>query len=129
MMRDLPRFLYLVYAIGRILTQSCQLFYHLLLARRKLGKFDYILVQNPPGIPLLMVTALVRFLTWLPSCCRRRKAWTKVVIDWHNYGWTILQVNRANRLFVRLAKVFELTFGRFADYHLTVSEAMKRNLA
>ena len=76
-----------------------------------------------------MVTAIVRFLTWLPSCCRRQKTWTKVVIDWHNYGWTILEVNQANGLMINMARCFELTFGKFADYHLTVSEAMKKHLA
>lgn len=75
-----------------------------------------------------MITALIRLLTWLPSCCRREKQWTKIIIDWHNYGWTILQVNRASGWMVKVARAFELTFGRFADYHLTVSEAMKQNL-
>ena len=29
---------------------------------------------------------------------------------------------------VGIARIFELTFGKFADYHLTVSEAMKSDL-
>ena len=51
------------------------------------------------------------------------------MIDWHNYGWTILRVNRANKVLVKLAHWYELFFGKFGDYHLTVSEAMKGNLA
>ena len=30
---------------------------------------------------------------------------------------------------IKAARMFELFFGRFGDYHLTVSEAMKINLA
>ena len=37
-------------------------------------------------------------------------------------------MNGVNRLLVRAARIYELFFGRFADVHLTVSEAMKRNL-
>mmetsp|Transcript_36195 Transcript_36195/g.44154 ORF Transcript_36195/g.44154 Transcript_36195/m.44154 type:complete len:155 (-) Transcript_36195:754-1218(-) len=113
------------------MTQSLQLLYHLVVKRQ----FDYILVQNPPCIPLLMVTALVRVLSWpLASSCSRDQRWkrnkgTQVVIDWHNYGWTILEVNRVNRFLVKAARQYELFFGRFGDYHLAVSEAMAKNLA
>lgn len=40
-----------------------------------------------------------------------------------------MQVNNVNRHFVKLARAYELFFGRFGDYHLTVSQAMKLNLA
>jgi beta-1,4-mannosyltransferase len=40
---------------------------------------DVMLVQNPPSIPTLAVCVLV--------CWLRR---TKLVIDWHNFGFTIL---------------------------------------
>ena len=80
-----------------------------------------------------MITALVRFLSWPISCCSRdadyrRRRGTRVFIDWHNYGWTILQVNGVNRHLVTCARAFELFFGRFADHHLTVSDAMRKNL-
>lgn len=72
-------------------------------------------------------------MSW--CCCgSRRRHWhryggTKIVIDWHNYGWTILEVNRVNKLLVKFVRFYELFFGRFGDHHLTVSEAMKVNLA
>jgi beta-1,4-mannosyltransferase len=80
-----------------------------------------------------MVCAIVRLFSWPISFCskdlnfKRRKG-TRVIIDWHNYGWTILEVNRANKTLVKCAKAFEIYFGRFADYHLTVSKAMKEHL-
>ena len=52
-----------------------------------------------------------------------------MIIDWHNYGWTILEVNRVNKYLVACARAFELFFGRFGDHHLTVSTAMKDHLA
>ena len=85
-------------------------------------------MQNPPCIPLLMVCAMVKFLSYPLSCCSRRSQRTQVIIDWHNYGWTILEVNGVNRHLVKYARSYELFFGRFADYHLTVSEAMKKHL-
>ena len=81
-----------------------------------------------------MVCAIVRLLSWPLSFCSKnpvfkRQRGTRVIIDWHNYGWTILEVNRANKFLVKCARAYELFFGRFGDYHLTVSEAMKVNLA
>ena len=40
-----------------------------------------------------------------------------------------MQVNNVNKLLVSMARTYELWFGQFGDYHLTVSEAMKKNLA
>jgi len=40
-----------------------------------------------------------------------------------------MQVNNVNGLLVSLARFYELYLGKFADYNLTVSEAMKKNLA
>ena len=81
-----------------------------------------------------MVCAIVRLFSWMISFCSKdpslkRQRGTRVIIDWHNYGWTILEVNRVNKTFVRCARAFELLFGKFADYHLTVSEAMKEHLS
>ncbi len=51
------------------------------------------------------------------------------MIDWHNYGWTILAGTRgANHPLVWLSKLFESYFGRFGDANLTVTHAMARQL-
>ena len=70
-------------------------------------------------MPLLAVCILVKVLT-----CGR----SKLIIDWHNYGFTILRVNGVNNKIVTLARIYELTLGRFGDFHLTVSQAMKLDL-
>ena len=81
-----------------------------------------------------MVCAIVRLITWPLSLCSKDQKWKKqrgttVIIDWHNYAWTILEVNRANKYLIKAARIFELFFGRYGDYHLTVSDAMRKNLA
>lgn len=54
---------------------------------------------------------------------------TALMIDWHNYGWTILAGTRgANHPLVSIAKLYECFFGRFGSYNLTVTHAMGRQL-
>ncbi|KAH8120699.1 beta-1,4-mannosyltransferase [Phellopilus nigrolimitatus] len=79
---------------------------------------EYIMVQNPPSIPTLALVSLV---------CRLRGS--KLIIDWHNLGYSILALRLGNKhLLVRIAKTFEEYFGRSADIHLFVTEAMRKHL-
>ena len=79
---------------------------------------QWILVQNPPSIPTLAIASLI---------CRLRNS--KLIIDWHNYGWTILAGTRgAHHPLVALSKLYECYLGRLGDLHLTVSRAMARQL-
>lgn len=54
-------------------------FLHVLLWR--LPRLDAMLVQTPPAVPLLVLAHLV---CWLRGTC--------LVIDWHNLGFTLLEV-------------------------------------
>jgi beta-1,4-mannosyltransferase len=86
---------------------------------RRLAKPDFILVQNPPAIPTLLVALIA---------ARARSA--KLVIDWHNFGCSMLALKLAARNPVlRLARWYEQTLARYADRHLCVSEAMRSELA
>lgn len=76
-----------------------------------------ILLQNPPSIPTLVVCWVV---AWLRS--------TKLVIDWHNFGFTILAMSVRNKAIVKAAKIYEKFFGRLAHGHLCVSGAMQSEL-
>lgn len=74
--------------------------------------------QNPPSIPTLLVAAVV--------CWARN---TRLIIDWHNYGWTILAGTRGSRHpFVRISKLYECILGRHGSANLTVTHAMKAEL-
>jgi beta-1,4-mannosyltransferase len=112
--KRLPKVLYLVYAILRIVIQIIQLLF-VLMSRQ----YDYIIVQNPPCVPLFFVIILVKMM----KCGR-----TKLIIDWHNYGYSIMRVNRVNKMLVFLAKIYEKHLGRWGDYNLCVSKAMKTDL-
>ena len=84
----------------------------------RLKPTQWLLVQNPPSIPTLLVASL--------SCHLRN---TKLVIDWHNYGWTILAGTRgANHPLVHVSKAYECVFGRLGSFNFTVTEAMGRQL-
>ncbi|KAJ7629348.1 mannosyltransferase [Mycena rosella] len=78
---------------------------------------EFILVQNPPSIPTLAIV-------WLVGRIRG----SKVIIDWHNLGYSILAMRFPNsgerHPLVRIAKWFEATFGQKAYAHLFVTQAM-----
>lgn len=84
----------------------------------KIKRPSYILVQTPPAIPILFVAIVVCFL--------RR---CKLIIDWHNYGYTWLEMNRPGSSFlVPLHRLYEKVFGRMGHAHFCVSKAMKNDL-
>ena len=57
-------------------------------------------------------------------------AWARLVIDWHNLGYTILALRLGRGHFtVRLARWLEKMCGRAADAHLCVSRGFSRFLA
>ncbi|CEQ42395.1 SPOSA6832_04199, partial [Sporobolomyces salmonicolor] len=79
---------------------------------------SYIFIQNPPAIPTLPVVKLAAILRG-----------SKVVIDWHNTGYSVLALRLGSlHPVVKLAKAIELFFGRSAYAHLCVTDAMKDQL-
>ena len=77
----------------------------------------HFLVQNPPSIPALFV---VYIYCQLYDC--------KFVIDWHNYGYSIMRVQKANALLVKIAMFYEKLMMRLSDSNFTVTKAMKTEL-
>ena len=113
--RHVPRALYVSHALRRVLAQTWQLLWLLLVHTRKP---DVILVQSPPAIPVLAVALLA---------ARVRGA--RLLIDWHNFGYSVLALRLGPRHpAVRLARAYERTLARRAHAHLCVSHAMKRTL-
>ena len=81
---------------------------------RRLPRPDLVLVQNPPAFPTLAVTRFV---------LRRRGV--RFVIDWHNIGYTLLQVRLGQwHPAVRLARWIERHDARQADASLCVSRGL-----
>ncbi|KAI1496645.1 chitobiosyldiphosphodolichol beta-mannosyltransferase [Biscogniauxia marginata] len=79
----------------------------------------WLLVQNPPSIPTLAIAFLM-------SVLRN----THLMIDWHNYGWTILAGTKGRgHPFVQISKAYECVLGQVAPTaNLTVTHAMRRQL-
>ena len=74
--------------------------------------------QNPPAIPTLPI---VKFAALLRG--------SKVIIDWHNTGYSVLALRLGEKsLVVRFAKWIELSWGRDAYAHLCVTDAMRTTL-
>ena len=74
--------------------------------------------QNPPSIPTLLVAQVI---------CRLRE--TRLIVDWHNLGYTILALRLgSSHPLVRLAQWYEMRFSRSANAHFTVTNAMREIL-
>ncbi|KAL7750951.1 mannosyltransferase [Sorochytrium milnesiophthora] len=113
---DYPRWAYVLYAPVKALLQLFILSYVLLLA---LPRQDCLLLQNPPAIPTLLVAQLPRLLRG-----------TRLIIDWHNLGFSILALRLGNEHpLVRVHRWYERVLGRCADGHITVTAAMADWLA
>lgn len=108
---DIPRLFQFIF---KVLWNAVFLFYALV----KSGRFHILLVQNPPAIPTLLVC-------WIYCQLFR----TRLIIDWHNYAYSILALSVGpNHLLVRISKFFEKCVGRLADDNLCVTRAMKNDL-
>ncbi|KIX99789.1 uncharacterized protein Z520_04425 [Fonsecaea multimorphosa CBS 102226] len=78
----------------------------------------WMLVQNPPSIPTLLVVAIV--------CFFRR---TRLIVDWHNFGYSILALKLgADHPLVRISKLYEISLAKAATTNFTVTDAMARVL-
>ncbi|XP_044037567.1 chitobiosyldiphosphodolichol beta-mannosyltransferase [Siniperca chuatsi] len=100
--------------VTKVIVQCLQLLRVLL----KTEAQSHILMQNPPGLPSIAVAWLV--------CVLRG---SRFVIDWHNYGYTIMALSHGQRHpVVRLAKWYEHFFGPLATHSLCVTNAMKDDL-
>ena len=79
----------------------------------------FYLVQNPPSIPTLMVVSVVSYLKG-----------ASMIIDWHNYGYTILSMNvkSSKHILVRFSKWFEGFFGYLSEKNICVTKAMQIDL-
>ncbi|KNC46673.1 uncharacterized protein AMSG_03110 [Thecamonas trahens ATCC 50062] len=111
----LPRWLFPLYAPFKVVYMAWVLFYAL--AFRLASPPDILLVQNPPSVPVLAVC-------WLYTALIARSC--RLVVDWHNFGYTILAYSlpRPLRWVASLAAAYERFFGSRASAHLAVTRAM-----
>ncbi|KAI8811334.1 glycosyl transferases group 1-domain-containing protein [Cladochytrium replicatum] len=106
---------YLLRAVLRVVQQLVSLF---VLVGITVPKADYFLIQNPPSIPTLFVAQTVCFVRG-----------SKLVIDWHNFGYSLMALNLGKRSkIVMFAERFEKFWGQHAFVHLCVTNAMSKFL-
>ncbi|KAI1172139.1 glycosyltransferase family 33 protein [Nemania sp. FL0916] len=100
----------------KVLWQISTLFYVLAYST---PASTWLLVQNPPSIPTLVIGLVV-------SVLRN----TRLMIDWHNYGWTLLSGTKGpTHPFVAISKFYECIMGQIAPTaNITVTHAMRREL-
>ena len=114
--RDLPPVVVIALATARLCKQMLQL---LALLALRVRKPDFVLVQNPPAVPTLLVALIAA-----------RAYSAKLIVDWHNFGSSMLALHfRQENWLVRMALWYEKTLARRANAHLCVSEAMRSELA
>ncbi|XP_030591211.1 chitobiosyldiphosphodolichol beta-mannosyltransferase [Archocentrus centrarchus] len=100
--------------VTKVVVQSLQLLRVLLTMELQ----EHVLMQNPPGLPSIAVTWFV--------CVLRG---SRFIIDWHNYGYTIMALSHGpTHPVVRLAQWYERFFGPLASHNLCVTNAMKDDL-
>ncbi|RAK77840.1 chitobiosyldiphosphodolichol beta-1,4 mannosyltransferase [Aspergillus fijiensis CBS 313.89] len=105
------KLLFLLFGPLKVLFQIGCLWW-ILAYRTKPAK--WLLVQNPPSIPTLAIASL--------TCLLRQ---TSLIIDWHNFGYTILALKLGDtHPLVRLSQRYERFFSRYATAHLCVTNAM-----
>jgi len=111
---SLPRSLLLFYAPVKILQQMVQLTW----ALTRISGLDVVVLQNPPCIPTFLVLAFVKWVRGI-----------RVVVDWHNLGFTILAMSFASEEshpIVVMARLYEKILSRLVvDAHLCVTQALK----
>lgn len=107
--------LFIVNSIKKVLYQTIKIVEHLWVLRGS----DYILIQNPPSIPILPIVVIFKIIFR-----------NKLIIDWHNFGYSVLQLKLKSfwHPLVLISYLIEYGFGKFADYNLTVTSAMKQYL-
>lgn len=82
----------------------------------------YVLVQNPPSLPVLLIIGLIKKF-WAPHI--------QIIVDWHNLNWSILNLKykNENNKMVRFMKMYEKYCARkVADFNITVSQTLKEYL-
>ncbi|HEY2942713.1 MAG TPA: glycosyltransferase [Vicinamibacteria bacterium] len=107
---------YILSVAVNVPSQALALLCRILFTRRRP---DVVLVQTPPAVPTLPVA-------WLAARLRG----SRLVVDWHNLAYTLLALRLGRRHpLVTLAAFIERRFGRLADGHLCVSQALREALS
>lgn len=112
--KNLP---FLLFAVEKMVLQ----FFHIFQRLFEFRGSDYIMIQNPPSIPILLIV-----LVFIKLFSRH----TKLIVDWHNLNYSILDLRFQNEKhpLVKFLKMYEKYLGRFSDLNITVTKGLKQYL-
>ena len=94
---------------------------------------DCILIQNPPSIPLILISYLYCIthtkLSFSRSSSSSQRTITSsrpgLVIDWHNLGYTMFDTPTPHHPIRTIAKYYEAKLAPLSDGNLCVTSAMR----
>ncbi|KAI5965816.1 ALG1 [Candida pseudojiufengensis] len=113
--KNLP---FIVFAGFKMFIQIIQIWKIMWKTRKEV---DYVLIQNPPCIPILLIILIFKYTI---------NNQLKIIIDWHNLNYTILNLRyqNLNNPFVVIVRKYEEILGKFANLNITVTKQMKKFL-
>jgi beta-1,4-mannosyltransferase len=90
---------------------------------------DCIVVQNPPSIPLLLLTYIYCMTNYRRTSINGKKEYSRpaFIIDWHNLGFSMFETS-PNHPIKKIAKYYERKLGPLSDGNLCVTSSMKEYL-
>lgn len=106
----------ILYFVWRIVSLSLILFWILLVSVKR-KTVDFVLIQNPPALPIMFVAYCYCRIQAIVQ--GRRPGF---IIDWHNLGFSMLP---SGSIVQQIAQIYEKQMAPLADGHMTVTHAMK----
>ncbi|ODV94648.1 hypothetical protein PACTADRAFT_3531 [Pachysolen tannophilus NRRL Y-2460] len=105
---------YILFGLLKVLYQSITL---TSLLFNVMENSNYILIQNPPSLPILLIIVILKKF-WFKNC--------KIIIDWHNLNYTILNLKFQNlqHPIVKFMKFYESFLSKYSYLNLVVSKKM-----
>jgi len=101
----------------------------------ELPAYKFIIIQNPPALPLIIAALCVNILRTIRSCFGSGETPAVVCLDWHNLGFSMyaqmlaekqsLLRTSALKTLIFISKTLEHFLSQFVHQHLCVSHAMR----
>jgi beta-1,4-mannosyltransferase len=96
------------------IVKGIMLLMKLLFILLSISRYEVIIIQNPPCIPVF-------FAAWLISLVNS----SHILIDWHNLGYSMFEDKLGSKhILVKISYIIEKIIGYLAHSHICVSKAM-----
>lgn len=120
---NLPSFVRSSSSLIHAVLKGLGILLSILQALISIPEYNFILIQNPPSLPILLANLIISIFSFsfLRTCKRI------VFLDWHNLGFTIFshELKSEKHILVKICRFAEFFLSKFAHVHICVSFAMK----